>query len=297
MTKIVNVKSGKPYDVYCGRENKTYNLPQSKWANPFVIGKDGDRKEVIEKYELWLNSQPNLLEVIRKDLKEKTLGCWCNVPEENCHCEILYTQANNRYIQNWFSNMRRFSGGSLNYQGIEFETVENFYQAMKLPKQSLGLRKLIASMSPWEAKKEIRDKERFPWDESWNREKALKVMRYALEFKFRKGTDWYRKLMITKCLGLELVEWNNWSDLWWGKDIKTRNGENHLGKILMEIRDGVKTVEEPQKTLPSTKIPATIPESTFKVDPEIQKFLDKIEEYREQSKDIRVGEYNEIPET
>ncbi len=60
-------------------------------------------------------------------------------------------------------------------------------------------------------------------------------MRYALDYKFKKGTDWYRKLKLTE--NWEIIEWNNWHDVWWGKDIKTRKGENHLGKILMEIRD------------------------------------------------------------
>ncbi len=33
----------KTYDVYIGRPGK--------WGNPFEIGKDGNRAEVIEKYE------------------------------------------------------------------------------------------------------------------------------------------------------------------------------------------------------------------------------------------------------
>ncbi len=37
---IINLKKEK-YDVYIGRG--------SKWGNPFHIGKDGNRKEVIDK--------------------------------------------------------------------------------------------------------------------------------------------------------------------------------------------------------------------------------------------------------
>lgn len=37
------------YDIYIGR--KCYGLPQSKWGNPFVIGKDGTREEVIKNIE------------------------------------------------------------------------------------------------------------------------------------------------------------------------------------------------------------------------------------------------------
>lgn len=235
MTTIVNIKSGAKYDVYCGRINKTYNLPESKWANKFVIGKDGDRNEVIEKYRLWINSQPDLLNSL-SELKGKTLSCWC-VPEK-CHCEILQDLAESKYIKNWFSNMLPFEK-SLIYQNMEFKTVENFYQAMKLPKDRIDLRAEIANLSPYKAKTEIRNKERYPWDSNWSTEKSLKVMRYTLDWKFQKNTDWSRKLKITKDLGLELVEWNNWGDAFLGKNIKTREGHNHLGKMLMEIRENL----------------------------------------------------------
>lgn len=237
MIKIVNIKHGpKCKYLYIGRANQTYGVSESKWHNPFVIGKDGSRDEVIEKYRLWINSQPDLLISLDEIKKENFLGCWCDYPQENCHGSVLIELAESKYIKNWFSNMLPFDKPMV-YQGIEFLTVENFYQAMKLPKVRTDLRQKIAKMSPFEAKKNIRDKLNFPWDSEWDRDKALRVMRYALEWKFQKGSDWYRKLMITKDLGLELVEWNNWSDVWYGKDIKTRKGENHLGKLLMEIRN------------------------------------------------------------
>jgi predicted NAD-dependent protein-ADP-ribosyltransferase YbiA (DUF1768 family) len=37
--------------------------------------------------------------------------------------------------------------------------------------------------------------------------------------------------------GQELLEGNWWGDTWWGVDIDTGKGENHLGKILMQIRN------------------------------------------------------------
>jgi Domain of unknown function (DUF4326) len=89
MTTIVNIKSGAKYDIYIGRANKTYNVEQSKWANPFIIGRDGDRFEVIDKYYNWLILQkPDLL----KDLQEidgKILACWCDYPNEDCHGRVL----------------------------------------------------------------------------------------------------------------------------------------------------------------------------------------------------------------
>ena len=35
----------------------------------------------------------------------------------------------------------------------------------------------------------------------------------------------------------ELIEGNDWGDLHFGIDSKTRKGENVLGKLLMEIRE------------------------------------------------------------
>jgi hypothetical protein len=66
------------YDVYIGRP--------SKWGNPFVIGKDGTRKEVIEKYRKWVLLQPDLLEKL-SELKGKRLGCYCK--PKKCHGDIL----------------------------------------------------------------------------------------------------------------------------------------------------------------------------------------------------------------
>ena len=76
-SKIVHCKK-EPYDVYIGRP--------SKWGNPFEIGKDGTRKEVIEKYKNWILGQLDLLDSLH-ELEGKTLGCFCK-PKE-CHGDIL----------------------------------------------------------------------------------------------------------------------------------------------------------------------------------------------------------------
>lgn len=58
----------------------------AKWGNPFRIGKDGTRSEVIAKYEHWLLNQPELLSDIM-ELDGKTLGCWCS--PKPCHGDVL----------------------------------------------------------------------------------------------------------------------------------------------------------------------------------------------------------------
>lgn len=77
MTMVVHCKKS-PYDIYIGRP--------SKWGNPFSIGKDGTRKEVIEKYRNWIKNQPELLKDL-VELKGKVLGCWCK--PHPCHGDVL----------------------------------------------------------------------------------------------------------------------------------------------------------------------------------------------------------------
>ena len=74
---VVHCKK-EPYDVYIGRPGK--------WGNPFVIGKDGDREEVISKYEAYVMSRPDLIAAL-PELVGKVLGCWCR--PHACHGDIL----------------------------------------------------------------------------------------------------------------------------------------------------------------------------------------------------------------
>ena len=78
MTRVVHCKK-EPYDVYIGRP--------SKWGNPFQIGKDGTREEVIEKYMMYLLFRPDLVKAVATELKGKILGCWCH--PNACHGDVL----------------------------------------------------------------------------------------------------------------------------------------------------------------------------------------------------------------
>jgi hypothetical protein len=79
MSKTVVVHHRKvKFDVFIGRP--------SKWGNPFKIGKDGTREEVISKYREWIMKQPELLADLH-ELKGKVLGCWCKPLA--CHGDVL----------------------------------------------------------------------------------------------------------------------------------------------------------------------------------------------------------------
>lgn len=85
INRIVHNKKAK-YDVYIGRANG--DLPESKWANKYVIGKHGNRKEVIEKYITDLEKNYELMSQLH-ELDDKILGCWCDYPCEDCHGRAL----------------------------------------------------------------------------------------------------------------------------------------------------------------------------------------------------------------
>jgi hypothetical protein len=69
--------------VYIGRG--------SKWGNPFVIGRDGDRAAVIAKYERYLRSRHDLLLAL-DELRGKDLVCFC--APLACHGDLLLRLAN-----------------------------------------------------------------------------------------------------------------------------------------------------------------------------------------------------------
>jgi hypothetical protein len=89
--KVVSIESGEPYDVYVGRGKRGTGLKKSKWHNPYVVGKDGTRDEVREKYERYLKASPLMAEL--PEIKGKILACHC--APNPCHADILLRLANN----------------------------------------------------------------------------------------------------------------------------------------------------------------------------------------------------------
>ena len=72
--RMVGIPSGA---VYIGRG--------SKWGNPFIIGKDGNREEVIEKYIAYAKGKFSREEL--RTLKGKDLVCYC--APLGCHGDVL----------------------------------------------------------------------------------------------------------------------------------------------------------------------------------------------------------------
>lgn len=79
VTTVVN-KNDSKYDVDITRNNRL-------WGNPYIIGSDGTREEVIEKYSKYIDRLTKGFPNVLDELRGKTLGCVCKpLP---CHGDVL----------------------------------------------------------------------------------------------------------------------------------------------------------------------------------------------------------------
>ena len=87
--KVVNCNSKRDnFTMYIGRNFA--GMPASPFHNPFRIGPDGDRQQVIEKFAAYWyapeQAELRLLAQIQISYFE-ILGCWCK--PEACHGDII----------------------------------------------------------------------------------------------------------------------------------------------------------------------------------------------------------------
>lgn len=130
----------------------------------------------------------------------------------------------------WLSN---FWITPCEYNGVKYKSVEHGYQALKCERQA-DSEAISAAATPALAKR-MTNSARIRKD--WP---AIKLA-YMLELvrsKFASSPALRYKLLATG--DEELVEGNMWYDKYWGVDLRTGEGENHLGKILMQVREEIK---------------------------------------------------------
>lgn len=68
-------------------EDAVYVGRPGPFGNPFILGRDGTRDEVISLFKNYLRNKPVLIKRVQEELKGKSLVCWC-FPEP-CHADIL----------------------------------------------------------------------------------------------------------------------------------------------------------------------------------------------------------------
>ena len=144
--------------------------------------------------------------------------------------KIAEFQGEYRFLSNFFP-------AEIVYEGITYPTAEHAYQAAKT--LDPAERKKIASLkTPAEAKTAGRAlKYRDDWDTA-----KFKVMEGVVRYKFTHHDDLRAKLLATGDASLE--EGNSWNDQIWGiSPPSSGQGDNRLGKILMQIRDELRAAK------------------------------------------------------
>lgn len=97
--KAVHVLSGADWEIYVGRAMPRYGLLDSPWANPYKIRRDGERAEVLARYEEHVLESFGLDKIwLAFGYPSPVLACWCAPKDgtpltphdpEICHAQIL----------------------------------------------------------------------------------------------------------------------------------------------------------------------------------------------------------------
>jgi len=135
----------------------------------------------------------------------------------------------------WF--LSNFFRCYIMYCGKEWKTSEHLFQSMKTTNANMK-EKMRKIPKPNRVKAFGNTIKLVP---GWDAVK-LGVMKRVLYLKFEQNLSLTRKLLATKDAILE--EGNTWHDNYWGNCCCSRceniKGENHLGLLLMELREELK---------------------------------------------------------
>lgn len=129
--------------------------------------------------------------------------------------------------------LSNFYPAKMRFEGISYHNAEAAYQAQKCADPKA--REQFAELYADEAK---RLGQRVELRSDWDKVK-VRIMEQVVRAKFAQNLLLARRLAETG--NKPLLEGNYWHDLFWGIDLKTREGENHLGRILMDLRKEFQT--------------------------------------------------------
>lgn len=142
-------------------------------------------------------------------------------PPTSEHPPITIFKGKYRFLSNFFEYPVQFDGNT-------YRTVEHAYQAMKSDDPEVQ-EQIALLATPGKAK---RAGQHVKLRDGWEGIK-LPLMKLLVMTKFFKFLATGNQLLDT--YPRELIEGNHWGDTFWG--VCDGVGENHLGKILMEVRD------------------------------------------------------------
>jgi hypothetical protein len=84
MCNVIHIRDKK------GKDNELYIGRGSKWGNPYRIGTNGTRAEVIRKYRLYAEEKFSYADI--QELRGRTLICYCK--PKACHGDVLVSMVN-----------------------------------------------------------------------------------------------------------------------------------------------------------------------------------------------------------
>jgi ribA/ribD-fused uncharacterized protein len=130
------------------------------------------------------------------------------------------------YLSNFYESV-------ILYDGVLYRNAESAFQASKCAdlEQRLLFQPLLGAQAKALGKK-------VKMKDTWL-EDRLYVMTEIIEKKFEQNPELAKRLVATK--DEEIIEGNYWGDTYWG--VSNGKGENHLGKILMWVRNKHKKTE------------------------------------------------------
>lgn len=137
------------------------------------------------------------------------------------------------YFGGPFRYLSNFYEVPVEFEGAVYPTSEHAFQAAKTidPDDRELIRKQMKAKDAKRAGRNLHGI-RPDWDDV-----KIGVMEQVVLAKFQQHQDLREKLLATG--DAELVEGNSWGDRFWGVTADGV-GENHLGKILMRVRDHLK---------------------------------------------------------
>lgn len=120
---------------------------------------------------------------------------------------------------------RTFTSAEHAYQAAKAKTIEDFEKVSKAKTagEAKRLGKSVQLRDDWESVK-------------------LTVMEQVLRAKF---SDEVLRRRLLSTGQQELIEGNTWGDVFWGVNLETGEGENHLGRLLMKVREEAMSVINP----------------------------------------------------
>jgi ribA/ribD-fused uncharacterized protein len=138
-------------------------------------------------------------------------------------------------FNNEYRFLSNFAPVEVEYDGIKFASVEHAYVAAKTDDKNIHLE--ISKLATAGAAKKY-GREHLTLRQGFETVK-IGIMRNLLEQKFKNG---YYRYLLFNTKDEYLIEGNNWHDNFFGScNCKAcgNKGENHLGKLLMEIRNQI----------------------------------------------------------